>query len=75
MKKYRCTSCGYEGEELVYSFTDYGYCMATNSDDPDYVNEPPDWVKEKGYGEAEIGEPVGCPKCRVWGVHNFEIST
>lgn len=30
-----------------------------------------DWVKERGLGDAEIGNPVGCPKCHAWGVGRF----
>ena len=73
MKKYKCKNCGYNGPDFIFQLNDYGYCVATNSDDPEYKGEPPEWVNSKGYGEAKIGEPVGCPKCFAWGVDKFEI--
>ncbi len=72
MRKYRCKNCGYEGKEFVFQFTDYAYCVASNGEEPEYSGESPEWVKEKAVGEAEIGEPVGCPKCHTWGIDNFE---
>ena len=71
MPKYRCKSCGYKGRNLIFEFNDYGYCVATNREEPDYVGVVPKWVE--GKADAEIGEPAGCPKCHGWGVHNFEI--
>ena len=71
MSKYMCKICGYQGDELIFQFTDYTYCIATNDDEPEYIKELPDWVKNKCFGNAEIGEPVGCPKCKSWGVSNF----
>lgn len=73
-KKYRCTNCGYAGNKLIYQFNDYTYCVATNEEEPEFVNSAPRWIDEFtfGGGEAEIGEPVGCPKCHAWGVHTFE---
>ena len=71
--KYKCKNCGYAGEGLIFEFSDCGYCVASNSEDPEYLREVPNWVKEKAVGDAEIGEPVGCPKCHAWGVDNFEI--
>lgn len=73
MSKYKCKSCGYGGEELIYQFNSYGYCIASNEEDPEYLGDDPGWVKDKGYGSAYIDMPVGCPKCRAWGTHNFEI--
>ena len=70
MAQYKCLNCNYDGDELVYQFNDYTYCIASNDEAPEYVDGCPDWVKDKG--DAEIGEPVGCLKCRVWGVNNFE---
>ncbi len=68
--KYKCKTCGYSGKKLIFQFTDYTYCLATNSEEPDYISKAPKWV---GSGdEARIGEPVGCPKCKEWGVNNFE---
>jgi len=72
MPKYRCRNCGYQGRKLIFQFNDYGYCVATNEEEPEYVScEMPEWVE--GKGDAEIGEPVGCPKCHSFGVYNFEI--
>lgn len=73
MNKYRCINCGYKGKGLIYPFTDYGYCLASNDEESEYISDVPQWVKDKGVGEAEIGEPVGCPKCHAWGVDKFEI--
>lgn len=61
------------GHELVFQFTDYTYCVAINDDEPEYESKTPDWVKTKDLGAAEIGEPVGCPKCHAWGVDKFEL--
>lgn len=73
MRKYRCTTCGYSGDKLIFQFNDYGYCVATNEEEPEFISsDVPQCLKEKSFGEAEIGEPVGCPKCHAWGVHNFE---
>lgn len=68
MAEYKCKNCGYDGNELIFQFTDYTYCVASNDDDLEYIDVCPDWVNE---GDAEIGEPVGCPKCHAWGVDNF----
>ena len=73
MSRYRCKNCGYEGKEFVFQVSDYGYCVASNKEEPEYLNKSPEWVKEKAVGEAKIGEPVGCPKCHTWGTHNFEV--
>ncbi len=72
MLQYRCKKCGYIGKKLIFQFDDFGYCVATNKLESEYIEKPPKWVIDKGFGEAEIGEPVGCPKCYVWGVDNFE---
>lgn len=71
MPKYQCKSCGYQGKKLIFQFNDYSYCLASNEEEIEYLNEGPKWTK--GRGDAEIGEPVGCPKCRSWGADNFEI--
>lgn len=72
MVKYRCINCGYSGNIFVFQFNDYGYCVASNMEYPEYIDAAPEWVRERIFGDAEIGEPVGCPKCHVWGVSNFE---
>lgn len=72
MAKYRCKNCGYRGRKLIFQFNDYGYCIATNEEKPEHLScEVPNWVKWTG--DAEISEPVGCPKCHAWSVDNFEI--
>jgi hypothetical protein len=73
MPKYKCLNCGYQGKKFIFQFDDYDYCFASNEEEPEYIDGAPQWVKDKGYGDAEIGEPVGCPKCHAWGVNNFEI--
>ena len=74
MAKYKCLNCGYKGNELIFQFTDYTYCLATNEIEPEYKEGIPDWVTKKlSFGEAEIGKPVGCPKCHSWGIINFEV--
>jgi hypothetical protein len=72
MAQYRCLNCGYDGGELICQFNDYTYCVASNEEDPEFIDDCPDWVKDKGLGDAEIGQPVGCPKCHAWGVDKFE---
>lgn len=73
MTKYRCSSCGYRGKKLIFQFNDYSYCLGSNEEEPGYISDGPKWVKDKGSGEAEIGEPIGCPKCYAWGSDKFEI--
>jgi rubredoxin len=73
MAQYRCLNCGYSGNELIYQFNDYTYCVASNDEEPEYVDGCPSWVEDKDFGEAEIGDPVGCPECHTWGVSNFEV--
>lgn len=73
MRRYRCLNCGYSGPKLIYQFTDYTYCVASNDEDPQFIDDCPVWVRDKGLGEAEIGEPVGCPKCHAWGTDRFEV--
>ncbi len=76
MRKYRCKTCGYQGDEFVFQFDLYTYCRATNEEEPQYIDDAPDWVKRKNCGDGSIGQPVGCPKCHSWGVNNFEeVST
>ena len=70
MARYRCLNCNYSGDELIYQFTDYTYCVASNNEEPDFIGDCPIWVQ--GFGEAEIGQPVGCPECHAWGVDKFE---
>jgi len=72
MARNKCKNCGYMGHKLVFQFTDYTYCIAINGDEPEYKAKAPDWVKNKHLGDAQIGEPVGCPKCHAWGTSNFE---
>lgn len=72
MRKYKCKKCGYDGNELIYQFNDYTYCVASNEEEPEYLGDCPNWVKERGFGEARIEEPVGYPKCHTWGVDKFE---
>lgn len=69
---YKCTKCGYKGKKLIFQFNSYGYCIASNEDNPDFISSSPQWVEDNCLGDAEIGEPVGCPKCHIWGEHNFE---
>jgi rubredoxin len=73
MTKYKCVKCGYQGDELIFQFNDYAYCVASNDDEPEFITGAPKWVENMAVGEAEIGEPVGCPKCRAWGTSNFEM--
>jgi len=70
---YKCINCGYSGKKLIFQFNDYGYCVASNEEEPEYISDVPKWVKDKAVGDAEIGEPVACPKCHAWSVDNFEI--
>ena len=49
--------------------SDYTYCLASNKEEPEYLGRAPKWAES---GEAQIGEPVGCPKCQAWGVDNFK---
>ena len=73
MGRWRCKKCGYDGDELVFEFTSYEYCMATNAEEPDHIDNVPDWVNEMGLGSGDIGRgPLGCPKCHAWGEDNFE---
>jgi len=72
MGQYKCKNCGYVGRDLIFQFNTYAYCVATNTEEPEYISEPPDWVINKAVGDGEIGEPVGCPKCHSWGTSNFE---
>ena len=72
MAQYKCSNCGYSGDKLIYQFTDYTYCVASNEEEPEYIKDCPDWVKGRGLGDAEIGQPVGCPKCHAWGVNEFK---
>ncbi len=71
--KYRCKICGYKGKEFIFELNCFGYCLASNSGDPEYNGKPPVWVENKGLGDAEIGEIVGCPRCHAWGNDKFEI--
>ncbi|MEW6607895.1 MAG: hypothetical protein AB1414_10680 [bacterium] len=73
MTKYQCKNCNYKGNSLVFQINSYNYCVATNAEEPEYISDTPNWVKNMGYGEAYVGEPVGCPKCHAWGIDNFEI--
>ena len=70
---YKCRKCGYKGKRFIFQFTDYTYCIASNEEEPKYLDSVPKWIdKHCSGGDAEIGEPVGCPKCHAWGVGNFE---
>lgn len=69
MAKYKCKQCGYAGDLLIFAFTDHGYCTASNDNDPEWFGRAPEWVTAGG---AEIGDPVGCPNCKAWGVDKFE---
>ncbi|MBI2845054.1 MAG: hypothetical protein HYX86_00765 [Chloroflexi bacterium] len=69
---YRCMNCGYQGENLIFTLVDHTACLATNESDPEYLAPARDLAEARGYGDAEIGEPIGCPTCRAWGVDKFE---
>lgn len=71
MRWYKCKKCGYAGDRLIYSFTDYGYIVASNDDDPEIIGPPPPWVT---VADCEIGVPIGCPECRNWGTSGFEFT-
>jgi hypothetical protein len=71
--KYRCKICGYSGKEFIFEMDDFSYCLASNRSEPEYMGKPPEWLEDKGPGEAIIGEIVGCPRCHAWGNDNFEI--
>lgn len=71
--KYRCKICGYSGRKFIFELNDFDYCLASNTDEPKYMGKSPVWLEDKGLGEAEIGEIVGCPKCHAWGNDKFEI--
>ena len=73
MGKYRCKNCGYSGDKFVFQFNEHTYCIASNGEEPEFIDCCPEWVREKEVGDAEIGEPVGCPRCHAWGVSEFEI--
>ena len=73
MSKYKCKQCGYKGDRLIFQYTEYGYCIASNDNvaqDVEYIKPAPKWVTA---GDAEIGSPVGCPKCHNWGEGGFEL--
>lgn len=70
MPKYKCKKCGYSGKKLIFQWNEYSYVVATNDDEREYVSRPPKWASD---GDAEIGELVGCPKCKNWGVNEFEM--
>jgi hypothetical protein len=73
MARYHCRNCGYAGHKLIFQLTDHTYCVATNAGEPDYEStDVPGWVRNKHLGDAKIGAPVGCPKCRAWGTSNFQ---
>ncbi|MBM3118046.1 MAG: hypothetical protein FJ006_00585 [Chloroflexi bacterium] len=74
MGKYKCSICGYSGSELIFELNDYTYCLASNEEDPEFIDNCPTWVNDNGPGDSEIGEPVGCPKCHAWGVDKFEAT-
>lgn len=70
---YKCKKCGYKGKNFIFQFTDYTYCVASNDEESQYLDSAPKWIdKYCSAGYSEIGEPVGCSKCHVWGVGNFE---
>ena len=70
---YKCKKCGYSGKKFVFQFTEYTYCVASNDNEPEYLSAYPKWIdKHCQGGDAEIGKPVGCPKCHAWGVNEFE---
>lgn len=71
--KYRCKICGYKGKKFIFELNDHSYCLASNTEEPEYIGEPPVWVKNKGVGDAKVESIVGCPKCRAWGEDRFEI--
>ncbi len=73
MGKYRCLNCGYSGDNLVFQFTDYTYCVASNDEKKEYLSAYPAWIDSLGVGDAETGDPVGCPQCHTWGTDKFDF--
>ncbi len=73
MPAYRCTNCGYSGDKFIFQFNEYTYCVASNEEEPDYLEEMPEWVSNLGFSDADIEDPVGCPQCHAWGVTKFEL--
>lgn len=51
---YKCKNCGYGGKKLVFQFANYGYCVASNKDEPDFISSTPRWV-------TEMRERSACP--------------
>ena len=66
MSVYKCKNCGHTGN-LIFQYTAYSYCVATNEEVPTFRGD-----FNKG-GDAEIGNPVGCPACNAWGEDKFEL--
>jgi len=62
-RKWTCEICGDDTpDNLVFDMTDYTRCLATNNDEKEYRGKPPAIWLVDGVS-AEIGEPVGCPRC------------
>ena len=53
MAQYRCLNCGYSGDELVYQFNDYSYCIASNEEEPDFIDDYPDFPVANDYNEMK----------------------
>lgn len=70
MSIYKCKNCGHTGN-LIFQFTSYSYCVATNEEEPEWLRAVPE--PDHLQGDAEIGNPVGCPECNVWGEDKFEL--
>ena len=51
--KYKCKNCGYSGDKFVFQFNDYTYCIASNGEEPEFVDRCPEWVFDKVVGGAE----------------------
>ena len=73
MAKYKCKQCGYKGKDMVYEFNLYTFCVASNDEEPEYISDAPDWIRREGYSEADIGNPIGCPRCHALGEDNFQL--
>ena len=73
---WKCIKCNKVHKKYIFEFNDYSYCIASNEEEPEFEEMAQDNKKLKwfsDFGDAKIGEPVGCLVCKTRDTNNFEI--
>ncbi|HAM38655.1 MAG: hypothetical protein A2474_03140 [Elusimicrobia bacterium RIFOXYC2_FULL_34_12] len=64
---YKCKKCGHKNKKIGFNFTDFNYYIAyeKEEEEPEYLDNAPEWVNKYCSNDVEVTDPIGCPKCNT----------